>query len=30
MNDLKQKILTIMEKNSKVTVQDLAVLLGET
>ena len=30
MNDLKQKILTIMEKNSKVTVQDLAILLGDT
>ena len=30
MSDLKQKILTIMEKNSKVSVHDLAVLLGDT
>ena len=30
MSDLKQKILTIMEKNSKVGVADLAVLLGDT
>ena len=30
MNDLKQKILTIMEKNSKVSVADLALLLGDT
>ena len=30
MNDLKQKILTIMEKNSKVSVADLAILLGDT
>lgn len=30
MNELKEKILTIMEKNSKVGVEDLAVLLGDT
>ena len=30
MSDLKQKILTIMEKNSKVSVADLAILLGDT
>ena len=30
MSELKQKILTIMERNSKVSVSDLAVLLGDT
>ena len=30
MSELKEKILAIMEKNSKVSVADLAVLLGDT
>ena len=30
MSELKEKILAIMEKNSKVSVEDLAVLLGDT
>ena len=30
MSELKEKILAIMEKNSKVGVADLAVLLGDT
>ena len=30
MLELKEKILAIMEKNSKVSVEDLAVLLGDT
>ena len=30
MDELKEKILTIMEKNSKVSIEDLALLLGDT
>ncbi len=29
MNDMKEKILTIIEKNSKISIEDLAILLGE-
>ena len=30
MSELKERILVIMEKNSKVSVADIAILLGET
>ena len=29
MNDLKEKILAVIEKNSKISVKDLAIALGE-
>ena len=29
MNEMKEKILSVIEKNSKISIKDLAIVLGE-
>ena len=30
MDEMKEKILSVIEKNSKITIKDLAIVLGES